>query len=157
MVKLLCPTRLVLVLSSMFLLLPAHGEQPNGPQIGDINWYLADSYCNFFRTGHTFEYDDPASWQFVFLTSLVSDSKITSERGYARINGVLRELELVERTLTDFGERRLYRTYGDAPVTLTVTMHTGEKGSEHTNYTGTINAQGPGGQTSVSFAGDCGV
>ncbi len=135
----------------------ARTEDKKAPVVGEIQWHLADSYCNFFRAGHTFDYNKPESWRFVFMTSLVSDSKVSVERGYARIDGLLRELELVSRDKTDTGEKRVYRTFGDQPVTLTIAMKEGDSGTEHTNYKGTISAKGPGGISVLAFTGDCGV
>lgn len=129
----------------------------NGPVIGEIEWHRVDSYCNFFKSGHVFDFDKPESWRFLFLTFFTSDNRIAVERGYANINGLLRELELAERTETENGERRIYRTFGDAPVTLTIDMRAGKGGSEHTSYTGTIVASDIEGSTSVDFTGDCGV
>lgn len=136
---------------------PAFSNGPTAPQIGEIQWYQADSYCSFFRKGHNFSHDKPESWRFVFMTNLVSDTRVSVERGYARIDNVLRELELLSRESSDEGEKRIYRTFGDNPVTLTIRMKAGEKGSEHTNYSGTIAAKGKGGISVVAFAGDCGT
>lgn len=127
------------------------------PVIGEIVWYQTGAYCTFQRAEQAFTYDDPETWRFLFITELVQEGGITVERGYMRLDGVLREMEFLGRDSTDYGEIRRYRTFGPLPVTVTIDMTSGESGPEDTPYFGKIVAERAGLETEVAFKGDCGV
>lgn len=125
--------------------------------ITDIHWPYIDSYCTFWRLGHRFDFNDPESWRFVFFTQKDGLHEPYAETGFAAIGHQLRQLELVSREETPAGETRHYRSLGEAPHDVFVTMKAGEEGYESTGYAGSIAVSGPYGEETVAFEGDCGV
>src|SRR5690606_32415727 len=99
------------------LLLPA-AAHADAPVIGTLRLVAPQAYCLFHPPGQ--EAADPTT--ALFATELVRDDLVAAGRGYMRIGGLLRELELSGRSETEQLERRAYRTYGEDPVEVTVQM-----------------------------------
>ncbi|MEP1444242.1 MAG: hypothetical protein ABJK39_14645 [Hyphomicrobiales bacterium] len=131
----------------------ASAQKP--PSLDDIHWYLSDSFCSFSRENHTFNYDDPESWRYIFMTGFPNDQD--GELGYARIDGRLRELQETERFKADGFEIIVYKTWDKNPYTVTVARKAGAGSQESTNYTGNILVERNGVGHGTSFKGDCGV
>lgn len=130
----------------------------SSPEIGVMTLPNVQSFCSFFPEGHDFDFDDPATWQFVFVT-VFDDTDVSPDNLNGRIllSGVEREVELITAEASDTGEVRQYRTV-DAPVAvIEVTMDAGEEGYEATAYTGQVAVTYPEGGDAVRFDGDCGV
>lgn len=133
-------------------------------QIGDVFWHPAETHCRFVRNGEA-EPDtgEPETWRYLFVTELVSDDIASTERGYMRLGGLLRELEFVSRTETEKGEVRRYRTFGEAPVSVEIDMQAGEGSKSKlgqtilVQYTGTLTLARDNSQRFVPFSGSCGV
>jgi hypothetical protein len=130
----------------------------DAPVIGEVSWRRADAHCAFARIGAEAPPDS-----YLFVTELVSDDSISIERGYMRIDGLLRELQLVERSLGEGREVRHYRTFGEAPaeVRLTMTPRESRQSSQgqtvYVKFEGTLVASRGLSQRQVGFSGDCGV
>ena len=127
----------------------------NPPSLDDIHWYLSDSFCSFWREDHTFNYNDPESWRYIFMTGFSNGQD--GELGYARIDGRLRELQERERFKADGFEIIVYKTWDKNPYTVTVARKAGSGGQENTNYTGNILVERNGVGHGTPFKGDCGV
>lgn len=128
------------------------------PEIGVMNLPEVNSFCTFWPEGHEFDFNDPESWQFVFVT--VFDGTDTSPDnldGYVQLAGQQRKVELITAEASEMGEVRQYRTK-DAPVAvLEVVMNKGDEGYEAISYTGRIKVTYPDGVKPIKFEGDCGV
>lgn len=125
------------------------------PSLDDIHWYLTDSYCSFSRVEQAFNYDDPESWRYIFLTGFSNGTD--GELGYARLDGRLRELQEVERFQEGKSEIIVYKTWDKNPYTVTVQRVAGDSGAEYTNYKGAIHVERNGVGAATPFKGDCGV
>ena len=97
---------------------------------------------------------DPAT---LFFTERWFDGFGTFERGYARINGLLRELVLIERAKRTDGERRRYETLEKAPVSVFLEFTVSERTRMLTLLDGSVRVS-RGGKTgeAVAVAGLCG-
>lgn len=140
--------------SALLAAAPAAASQP---VVTDIHWPHIDSYCTFWRKDHSFNFNDPESWRFVFFTQKDSLHEPYPETGFIALGHQLRQLELVSATKVETGEERRYRSLGASQHDVVVTMTAGEAGTESTGYTGTIAVAGPYGSETVAFQGDCGV
>ena len=127
------------------------------PVVTDIVWPGIDSYCTFMREVHSFDYNDPESWRFVFFTQLDTSVEPAVEIAFMSIGHSLRQLELVDSSQSGNDETRRYRSLGAGSHDIVVTMQGGEEGYEATGYTGSIEVSGPLGGETVAFHGDCGV
>lgn len=134
------------------------------PSIGEVFWNPSQAYCAFRRDGSRAPVgDDPASWRFVFVTELVSDDLASVERGYMRLDGLLRELEFIGRRDGERGEQRTYRTLGDRPVEVQINMIAGESRKSElgqtvlVNYSGTVSVAFGHSRRQIPFTGRCGV
>jgi hypothetical protein len=125
--------------------------------ITPILWYNVDAYCAFQPKGEPLVYDAPATWRFVFLADAGLDGNLDPGIGYIAINSRLLQLERLSTNEGKDGEVRTYRSYGPDPYTVTVRMRVAGTGEEHTDYTGLVEVEGPGGTDAVEFEGSCGV
>lgn len=150
--------------AAVFAVLGAGKLRAGAPEPGTVFWHPDEAHCRFNRT-ETPEPDrgDPATWRFLFVSELVSDDLASAERGYLRLDGLLRELEFTSRRETDMGERRTYRTFGEEPVTIDLDLVAG-KGEKSrlgqtilVHYTGTMTVSRGGSQRLVPLHGSCGV
>src|SRR5690606_30556502 len=90
--------RRLLPLAVAFLsAISAAGARAEPPVIGTLRLVAPLAHCAFFAAGG--EQEDPA--EAIFATELVSDDLAAAERGYMRIDGLLRELVLEERKETE--------------------------------------------------------
>lgn len=151
------PSRLITaaLLCGAALAGPAQGQ--GRPVVTDIAWPGIDSYCTFMREGHSFDYNDPESWRFVFFSQLDTSAEQAVETAFMSIGYGLRQLELVDSSQSGNEETRRYRSLGAGSHDIVVTMVSGEEGYESTGYTGSIVVSGPLGEETVTFHGDCGV
>jgi len=152
--------RRLLPLAVAFLsAISAAGARAEPPVIGTLRLVAPLAHCAFFAAGG--EQEDPA--EAIFATELVSDDLAAAERGYMRIDGLLRELVLEERKETEKGEERRYRTQGDDMVTVAITMIRGGSRKSAIGqvvlvlYDGTITASRDGAEQQVAFSGRCGI
>ncbi len=153
--------RCILSLGLVGFAFPALAEPP---RISDLIWHPDDTHCRFVRS-ETAEPNPakPESWYYLFVTELVSDDITSTERGYMRLDGRLRELEFVSRHETDSGEVRRYKTFGRPPLTVKVDLRTGESKKSklgqtvYFKYTGAVTVKNGFSQSLVPFEGSCGV
>lgn len=145
-------SRTLLLASSIGLGLCVAAPAQEPPRLTEISWYLTDSYCAFTKADHVFDYNDPQSWKFVFLTSLTRQ-----KTAYIGINHELYELKEIDMIVNDDHEIYRYETWEDQPVTVTVKLIEGAKGYEATAYSGHITLEGAGSNETTEFIGDCGV
>lgn len=108
------------------VLAAALGSAPAAAQpalITDIDWHMIEAYCLFWREDHAFDYDDAASWRFVFFSQVDSNETHGSETAFISLRHQLRELERVDGERSETGERWEFWTYGAWPhkVVLSVT------------------------------------
>ena len=97
---------------------------------------------------------DPAT---LFFTERRFDGFGTFERGYARVNGLLRELALVSRDKRPDGERRRYQTLEPVPVALELDFTVSGRTKILTLLDGSITvARGENSAPAVTVTGLCG-
>lgn len=159
------PVKQKRTLATVLLLLAAQTPAfAVAPDLGEVFWQPDDAHCAFQRAGKSAPAkDDPSTWRFVFVTELVSDHIASVERGYARLDGLLRELQIVIRAKTDNGEWRVYRTFGNDPITIEIDMLAGESRKSKlgqtvwVNYTGTMSVSRGTARSQIAFEGACGA
>ncbi len=139
--------------SDVLVATPPQARQP--PRLGDIHWIGNQAHCRFLREGQAENPEDPESWRYLLLIERFNDSQVTLERGYARIDGLVRELALQTRETGSGGEIRRYATLGEAPVSLTVKMTLLGRTRTVTRYSGEITLERDGLSTSGKFDGTC--
>ncbi|MBZ0163554.1 MAG: hypothetical protein K8H74_12670 [Notoacmeibacter sp.] len=139
--------------SDVLIATPPQAPQP--PRLGDIHWIGSEAHCRFLREGQAENPEDPESWRYLLLIERFHDGQVTLERGYARIDGLVRELALLTREASGDGEIRRYETLGEAPVSLTVTMKLLGRTRAVTRYSGEITLERDGLSTSGKFDGTC--
>lgn len=134
------------------------------PVPGNVFWHPDEAHCRFIRTdAEVAEPDKPETWRYLFVTELISDDIASAERGYMRLDGLLRELEFLSREQTDTGEVRLYRSFGELPVSVEVDMRAGEGKKSKlgqtilVSYSGTVTLERENSLRFVPFTGSCGV
>ena len=123
----------------------AAGGPPEGASEG-----AADKELTSQKTVHA----DPAT---LFFTERRFDGFGTFERGYARVNGLLRELALVSRDKRPDGERRRYQTLEPVPVALELDFTVSGRTKILTLLDGSITvARGENSAPAVTVTGLCG-
>ena len=128
-------------------------RDPRALEIGTIHDPDTSAYCTFTQAGHSFVYDDPESWKFVFLTEDAGDAP----SGRAMINGEEVAFEPADETTNDEGiETRHYRS-AERGILLELQLRPTASGAEHTNYTGTIAIIEPVQTEKMGIEGSCGV
>ena len=153
------PIASLLIRAGLLLLAATPVARAQAPVIGEIVWHRADAHCAFAPADSA---GAGESGPYIFVTELASDDQMAVERGYMRIDGLLRELALVERKEEEAAELRVYRTFGDMPVEVTIAMRPGEtrKSAQGqvvlTRYAGTVTAAHGNSRRQVAFAGACG-
>lgn len=127
--------------------------------LDEIAWPNIESYCSFMRAGHVFTYDDPATWRWVFFSTLPGESSKRDpiETPFVSIDGQLTQLVQTAVETTGFETTRRYVAKTDPEVTVEVFFKEKDSGEESTAYTGTITAKRGGETATVDFTGDCGV
>jgi len=145
----------VVIAAGLFLQGASTTLAQNPPSLDDIHWYLTDSYCSFSRVDHTFNYNDPESWRYIFMTGFGNGTD--GELGYARLDGRLRELQEVKRFREGSDEIIMYQTWDKNPYLVTISRAQTSKGTESTDYTGHILVERNGVGKATPFKGDCGV
>lgn len=128
------------------------------PEIGVMQLPEVNSFCTFWKQGHEFNFDDPETWAFVFVT--VFDDRDTSPDnldGLISLQGETRTVELITAETSEAGDVRQYRTT-EAPIAVVeLKMDVRNKGYESISYTGRIKVTYPEGGKSMRIEGDCGV
>lgn len=128
------------------------------PEIGVMQLPEINSFCTFWKAGHEFNFDDPATWEFVFVT--VFDGRDTSPDnldGLISLQGETRQMELITAETSEAGDVRQYRTAEPPIAVVEVKMDVRDKGYESISYTGRIKVTYPEGGKSMRIEGDCGV
>ncbi|MCO6184903.1 hypothetical protein [Rhizobium sp. L1K21] len=140
--------------------------------ISDFNWYQNDGYCHFHRPDRTFNFDDPKTWRYVFMSNLpfadfdnppataeeLAKAKFNSfEPAFMMIDHGFHEMAIKTASEADGKLKIVYTTYGDKPYEVVLEAEKGEKGYESQAFAGTITVRRDGASASVSFKGDCGV
>lgn len=128
------------------------------PDIGVMHLPEVNSFCTFWKQGHEFNFDDPATWEFVFVT--VFDGRDTSPDnldGLISLQGETRRVELITAEASEAGDVRQYRTTEAPMAVVEVKMDVRNKGYESISYTGRIKVTYPEGGKSMRIEGDCGV
>lgn len=138
-------------------------ESPTS-DVGAVFWHPDETHCRFIRSGALeSQPEKPESWRYIFVTELVSDDISSTERGYMRLGGLLRELEFLDRRETESGEVRSYRTLGQPSSDVEIDMRAGESRKSKLGqtvffeYTGTVSVSTGHSQRLVPFTGSCGV
>ncbi len=139
--------------SDVIVATPPGNPQP--PQLGDIHWIESAAHCRFLREGQLEDPEDPDSWRYLLLIERFYDNQVTIERAYARIDGLIRELALLNRVSKDDGELRTYTTLGENSVTVSVTMKLQARTKAQTRYGGNIVVERNGLSASAKFDGAC--
>lgn len=155
---------LLAMVALAFAFLGTGDADAGAPETGKVFWHPDEAHCRFNRTEVPEpDPDKPETWRFLFVSELVSDDLASAERGYMRLDGLLRELEFVSRRETDRGERRVYRTFGEGPITVDLDLAAGEGEKSKlgqtilVHYTGTLTVSRDGSLRLVPLAGRCGV
>lgn len=91
----------------------------------------------------------------LFFTERRYDSMVMIERGYARIDALLRELELVSREKTPETDTRIYRTLGTDQVTLTLALRIAGMTKTETRIEGSAKAERAGAASEAELEGLC--
>ena len=91
----------------------------------------------------------------LFFTERRYDSMVMIERGYARIDALLRELELVSREKAPGTDNRVYRTLGADPVTLTLSLRIAGMTRAETRIEGIAKAERAGAASEAALEGAC--
>ena len=139
------------------------------PSIGRVGFDVPQAHCRFLfadaaegplpaepKPAQAAAEDGlPADPGLMFFTERRYDSMVMIERGYARIDALLRELELVSRETKDKTETRVYRTLGGEPVTLTLTFTIAEMTKLNTLVDGKGLASRNGASSEEEFTGVC--
>lgn len=132
---------------------------PDGKETGDAASLpdedgVADQPPEKQLTSYKTVYADPATLLF---TERRFDGLGTFERGYARINGLLRELALVSRTSEGKSEERRYRTLEADPVLIDLSFSVTERQKVLTLVDGTMTlSRGEAKGSSIPVTGLCG-
>ena len=144
------------VFAASVLLAGAASTQAQAPSFGEIVWPNIDSYCSFMKADHVFVFDDPQTWRFVAFSNFPGESGVAPlDRLFMKIDGDIREFNLVEEREADGFSRRIYQTSGDPVIEVEMQLSPGEKGYESTSYSGVLIESASG--EALEFKGDCGV
>ncbi|MEX0346654.1 MAG: hypothetical protein AB3N20_17140 [Rhizobiaceae bacterium] len=142
----------------------AGAAEPVSNDVGTVFWHPDEAHCRFVRSGAVEPNPEkPESWRYIFVTELISDDISSTERGYMRLGGLLRELEFLDRRETASGEVRQYKTLGQPSWNIEVDMRAGESRKSKLGqtvffeYTGTVSVSVGHSQRLVPFTGSCGV
>lgn len=144
--------RIIAAAAGLFLALPAGAADG---MISDINWYQIDAYCALQRADARFDYNDPATWTFVYFSQL--DGREEPGTSFVSINQQLRQLEPIETVQGKDGETRRFRTFGADAYEVTLTIHLVASGEEDFDYAGFLSIEGSGGSETINVQGGCGV
>lgn len=122
--------------------------------VGDLAKDAKDDAPEKELTGEKTVLADPST---LFFTERRFDGFGTFERGYARINGLLRELQLASRDKRPDGETRRYRTLETEPVTIDLDFTVSGRTKTLTLLDGSITlARGDNTAPAVMVTGLCG-
>lgn len=128
-------------------------RDPQALQIGAIHDPETSAYCTFTQSGHSFVYDDPETWKFVFLTEDAGDPA----SGRAKINDEVVAFKPADQTTDDEGiETWRYRSESRG-ILVELKLRETAGGAEYTNYTGTIAIIEPTQTEKMGIEGSCGV
>lgn len=128
-------------------------KNPRALQIGAMHAPETDAYCTFTQAAHTFTYDDPATWRFVFLRDLDG----TPPQAEIKINDDVLTFDQADLTTDDKGiETWRYRSTNRG-ILVELRLRETESGPEHTNYEGTMAIIEPTTTERMGIKGSCGV
>ena len=137
------------------LALGSVGTQAATGLVTTINWYNIDAYCTFMRAGNVFIYDDPSTWDFVFLSQRAEDDGAS---GYVSINERLIQLERLNGAASTDGGIWTYRSLdAAASYDVVLTLQITDRWTENTEYQGELKVVGAEGSESLMIEGGCGV
>ena len=129
--------------------------QPGPPTIGEMLWQKDEARCSFVRAdAEAPEAAEGNVGRYVFVTELASDSRISIERGYMRIDGLLRELEFLDERSEAEGRIRRYRTFGDSPLSVALELAPASENSDAA-LEGSIAVANDARATIIGVKGDC--
>lgn len=123
------------------------------PLIGEMHWPDVHSYCLFFKEGHKFNFDDKATWKFIFVTLFDAPK----DQAYLKINNSRQAVKMISSSKSKNTEKRIYQVISDKSIEIEVNIKKGRSGYEHTEYSGAIRSLKPVASEPIKFYGDCGV
>lgn len=140
------------------------GPAAAAPVVGEVFWDPDRAHCRFVRAGAG-EPDRAKAdtWRYLFVTELVRDDIAAAERGYMRLDGLMRELAFVDRREVADGEVRTYQTLGAEALSVELEMRAGESRKSKLGqtvffeYRGTLTVSGSHAKRLVRFTGNCGI
>lgn len=129
-------------------------RDPQALKIGTIHDPETEAYCTFTQAGHTFVYDDPATWKFVFLSEDAGDP---TPSGRVKINDEVVAFTRADETKDDQGIETWHYRSAERGILIEMKLRETASGAEYTNYTGTIAIIEPTKTEKMGIEGDCGV
>jgi hypothetical protein len=128
-------------------------KDPQALEITAIHAPDTDAYCTLTQTGHSFVYDDPDSWKFVFL----SEATGTPPQARIRINGDILTFEEADRTTNDEGIATWHYRSVDRGILVELKLRETSGGAGYSDYTGTMSIIEPAKTEKMGIEGSCGV
>ena len=129
-------------------------RDPQALEIRTMHAPDTDAYCTFTQAGHTFVYDDPATWKFVFLSEDAGDP---TPSGRVKINDEVVAFTRADETKDDEGIETWHYRSAERGILIEMKLRETASGAEYTNYTGTIAIIEPTKTEKMGIEGDCGV
>ncbi|HIG23646.1 hypothetical protein [Henriciella sp.] len=128
-------------------------RDPQALEIRTMHAPDTDAYCTFTQAAHTFVYDDPSTWRFVFLSAPAGETP--SAR--IKINDEELAFQPADRTTDDEGLQTWRYRSDDRRILVEMKLKEAESGPENTDYTGTIAIIEPTTTERMRIKGGCGV
>lgn len=128
-------------------------RDPQALEIRTMHAPDTDAYCTFTQAAHTFVYDDPSTWRFVFLSEPAGEAP--SAR--IKINDEELAFERADRTTDDEGLQTWRFRSEDRRILVEMKLKEAESGPENTDYTGTMAIIEPTTTERMRIKGSCGV
>ena len=126
---------------------------PQALKIGTMHQPDSDAYCTLMRESHTFNFDDPDTWRFVFTTSVEGDP----QPAQIKINDDVLDFTREMRTKGEDGiETWRYRS-ADRGIVVELNLKETDSGPEYTNYSGNMAIVEPTQTERMGIKGSCGV
>ncbi|WP_084417900.1 hypothetical protein [Henriciella litoralis] len=126
---------------------------PQALKIGTMHQPDSDAYCTLMRESHTFNFDDPDTWRFVFTTSMEGDP----QPAQVKINDDILEFTRESRTKSENGNETWRYRSADRGIVIELNLKPTESGPEYTNYSGNIAIVEPTETERMGIKGSCGV
>jgi len=126
---------------------------PQALQIGVMHAPQTDAYCTFMQASHTFTYDDPATWRFVFLREMDG----APPEGQIKINEDVLTFQQADLSTNDEGIETWHYRSTNRGILVEFRLKETDSGPEHTDYEGTMAITEPAETERMRVKGSCGV